>query len=70
MTTNAASIKEVNVLKWFQEKPYTCVGLDDKKTFLVFRKDKESELNFGKLLKTFMKVLEMKHLSLQAQNMT
>jgi hypothetical protein len=40
------------------------------KRFLVFKKDKESLTDVGKLLQICPTFLEMKQLSLQAQNMT
>jgi hypothetical protein len=54
----------------FQENPDICIGLDDKERLLTFRKDKESVMNIGKLLKFCIKVLGMKHSSLQVQDLT
>jgi hypothetical protein len=44
--------------------------MDDKKRFLVFKKDKQSVTNVGRLLQICLNVLEMEQLSLQTQNMT
>jgi hypothetical protein len=76
MVASATSVKELNFLKQrcnplnvtvqVPRKHETCVGLDEKKNFLVFRKDKESVINVGILLQICLKVLEMKQLSLQA----
>jgi hypothetical protein len=54
MAANATSVNELECqsLCKFQEKADTYVGLDDKKSFLVFRKDKESAMseNYYKII--------------------
>jgi hypothetical protein len=39
----------------------TCVGPNDKKWFLIFRKGKGFVMNIGKLLQIGLKVLEIRH---------
>jgi hypothetical protein len=43
----------------FQEKPETCVRLDEKQ-FPIFKKDKESVINVGKLLQICPNILKIK----------
>jgi hypothetical protein len=81
MAASATSVKELNVLKQCCNPLNVSHRTISKKNlrpvldwmikkFLVFRKDKESVINVGKLLQICLKALKMKSLALQAPNMT